>query len=325
MKRISLIVPMYNEEAMIPLFFVAIQHVMEQLPTYSFECIVVNDGSKDQTLNTLLAYQHRHDWLQVVTFSRNFGHEAAVTAGLNYANGDAIIVMDADLQDPPELIIQLIARWENGFDVVNAHRKSRRDDTFLKRFTARQFYKVINTMSGRVEIPQNVGNYRLISHRVLIELQRLPEKNRVFRILVPELGFKTCSVDFVRPKRQAGKTHYNWLSMIQLAIDGITSASTLPLRFATNLGLLISTGAFIYLVVVIIQWFLAPETTDGWSSLMVVMLFLGGIQLVFLGILGEYLGRIFIEVKERPMYHVEDFFPSRNMLSGSVRVSEDNL
>ncbi|MGL5531165.1 MAG: glycosyltransferase family 2 protein [Culicoidibacterales bacterium] len=314
MKKISLVIPMYNEEEVISLFFEAIEAVRGQLPQYQFECIIVNDGSKDQTLAILLAYQKRYNYLQVVTFSRNFGHEAAVAAGLNYATGDAIIVMDADLQDPPELIIELIAKWEEGYEVVNAKRQSRLDDSLMKRVTAAQFYKIINAMSGRVEIPINVGNYRLISRKVLVELQRLPEKNRGFRILVPELGYKSAEVGFVRPKRSAGKTHYNWLNMTQLAIDGITSASTIPLRFATNLGLLISGAAFIYLIIIIIQWFIQPTNPDGWSSLMVVVLFLGGIQLVFLGILGEYLARIFIEVKERPMYHVEQFYPAQGQI-----------
>ena len=306
MKKIDLVVPAYNEEAVIGLFFDKVLAVIDGIKNYEFNVIMVNDGSRDQTLNLLLAARTRDPRIEVVDLSRNFGHEAALAAGLQCASGDAVIVMDADLQDPPELMAEMLAEWEKGFDVVNARRSSRKEDSFLKRWTAKQFYRTINSLAGKVRIPENVGNYRLISARVVTLLNALPEKNRVFRVLIPYLGFATTEVQFVRPKRPAGLTHYNYTSMIRLAIDGITSATIIPLKFAVNVGFVIAAAGFFYMLYIIIQAIVARDAVQGWPSTMSIILFLGGIQLVFLGVIGEYIGRIFLEIKARPDHVIRE-------------------
>ncbi|MCW2277294.1 glycosyltransferase family 2 protein [Heliophilum fasciatum] len=307
MKKISIIVPMYNESQMVSIFFEQINHILNQLKNYETEIIAVNDGSHDTTYELLLSMKLKYSNIGVVNLSRNFGHEAAVSAGLHYATGDAIIVMDADLQDPPEIILQMVEKWEQGYDVVNAKRSSRDEDSLLKRWTAMKFYQLINHLSGKVYIPQNVGNYRLISRRILDELNALPEKNRVFRILVPSLGYRTTEIEFVRPKRAAGQTHYNWPSMIRLAIDGITSATTIPLKLATNIGLIVAFIGLSSILLIVYEALFTNKTVTGWASTVSIILFMGGIQLICLGVIGEYIARIFIEVKNRPVYHTESF------------------
>ena len=310
MKQVVLVVPAYNEEEALDGFFTAVTAVLDGMPDYSFRIILVNDGSKDGTLEKALAWRERDERIAVLDLSRNFGHEAALSAGLSAAGSlscaaagdscDAVIVMDADLQDPPSLIGQMLAKYEEGYDVVNACRNKRKADTLLKRFTAKGFYRTINALAGKVKIPENVGNFRLISRRVLDILNSLPEKNRVFRVLIPYLGFSTAEVDYERPARTAGRTHYSYTAMFRLAIDGITSATIIPLKFAVNTGFIVSGLGFLYLVIIIAQTLFTNTTVEGWASTMSVILFLGGIQLIFLGILGEYIGRIFLEVKNRP-------------------------
>ena len=306
MKKIDLVVPAYNEEAVIGLFFDRVLAVIDGIKDYSFNVIMVNDGSRDQTLKLLLAARARDPRIEVVDLSRNFGHEAALAAGLHCTTGDAVIVLDADLQDPPELIGEMLAEWEKGFDVVNARRSSRKEDSFLKRWTAKQFYRTINSLAGKVRIPENVGNYRLISARVVNLLNALPEKNRVFRVLIPYLGFATTEVQFIRPKRPAGLTHYNYSSMFRLAIDGITSATIIPLKFAINVGFVIAGAGFFYMIYIIVAAIVARDAVQGWPSTMSIILFLGGIQLVFLGVIGEYIGRIFLEIKARPDHVIRE-------------------
>jgi len=305
MKYVDLVVCAYNEQDVIDLFMKTVLEIADNLALYSFKIIVTNDGSKDATLEKLLAWHKKDKRVEVVNLSRNFGHEAALAAGLKVATGDAIIVMDADLEDPPELITELISKWNEGFDVVNAHRSSRKEDSFLKRWTAQRFYRTINSLSGKIHIPENVGNYRLISRRVLDILNALPEKNRVFRVLVPFLGFPTAEVSYARPKRPAGATHYNWNSMVRLAIDGITSATIVPLKFAINSGFILAAVGFLYMLWVIIQTLVWHGTAQGWASTMSVILFIGGMQMIFLGVIGEYIGRIFLEVKNRPDHVID--------------------
>lgn len=308
MKRIDLVVPAYNEEAVLDIFFSRVCAVLDNLPDYEFSLIMVNDGSTDQTLPLLLGARARDSRIAVVDLSRNFGHEAALAAGLCRSTGDAVIVMDADLQDPPDLIGDMISEWEKGFDVVNARRASRKEDTFFKRWTARQFYRTINRLAGKVRIPENVGNFRLVSARVVSLLNQLPEKNRVFRVLVPYLGFATTEIRYSRPKRPAGETHYNYNSMVRLAIDGITSATIIPLKFAINVGFIVAAAGFLYLLVIVLQAIITRDVVQGWPSTMSIILFLGGIQLVFLGVIGEYIGRIFLEIKGRPDNIVREYY-----------------
>ena len=206
---------MYNEEEMADRFFCTVNKIISEIKSYKFEIIAINDGSTDKTLSILKNNREKQLNIGIINFSRNFGHESALTAGLESANGDAIIVMDADLQDPPEIIPNMIDEWEKGFDVVNAKRSSRKEDSLLKRWTAKKFYSTVNKLSGKVKIPENVGNYRLLDRKIVDEVNSLPERNRVFRILIPYLGYKTTEIEFERPKRAAGTTHYNWKSMFE--------------------------------------------------------------------------------------------------------------
>jgi polyisoprenyl-phosphate glycosyltransferase len=305
MKIVSIVVPAYNEEAVLDEFFDRVLAVADGQPAYAFRIILVDDGSSDRSLEMALSWRGKDPRVAVLSLSRNFGHEEALAAGLEAALGDAAIVMDADLQDPPELILELLAKWEEGFDVVNAHRSSRREDSFLKRWTAREFYKTINSLSGKVPIPENVGNYRLISRRVIDLLNSMPEKTRVFRVLIPYLGFRTATVDYIRPRRVAGSSHYNYSGMTRLAVDGITSATTIPLQFAVKAGIVVSLVGFLYLAFIVLSALVHNTAVTGWASTMSVILFLGGIQLLFLGVIGVYIGRIFEEVKDRPGHIVQ--------------------
>lgn len=307
MKKISIVVPMYNEEKVVPLFFAEINRVLSLLTQYQFELVVVNDGSKDQTLTLLKAQQTKQPNLIIVNLSRNFGHEPAVAAGIKTATGDAIIPMDADLQDPPMLIAALLQQFEHGFEVVNAKRKGRHEDTFFKRFSAIKFYQLIAKLSGKIKIPQNVGHFRLISRRVADEVNRLSERNRVFRIEVPFVGFKTTEVLFDRPKRAAGETHYNLQSMMKLAVDAIASTTSVPLVWPVQVFLAVG---FLFAISVIGQIslliFLPMEATIHliWLATNIIVLMF---VLVFfiLSILSLYLSRVFIETQNRPFYVID--------------------
>ena len=313
MKKISLVVPMYNEEEMIPLFFEKMNEVLSQIKNYKFEYVLVNDGSRDDTLKMLKEQKKVQNNIKIVSFSRNFGHEAAVCAGFQNADGDAVIVMDADLQDPPEIISKMIEKYEEGYKVVNGKRVDRKKDSFLKRTTASMFYKVIKKLSGKIKVPENVGNYRLLDKEVVDHLSALPEKNRVFRVQVPYIGFKTCEVEFVRPERPKGETHYNYKSMFRLAMDSITSSSVAPLIWPMLFGL-IGCGIFgmlfiADLVLYIIQ--LADITFiprfNGLGFLILISIFLGvSIILVFMGIIGIYISKITTESQDRPVYIIDE-------------------
>ena len=307
MKKISIIVPMYNEEKVVKLFFAAMDDVLNNIKGYTFELVVVNDGSKDQTYSLLLEEQQHRKNLVLVNLSRNFGHEPAVAAGIATASGDALIPMDADLQDPPSLIVQLIEKFEEGYEVVNAKRKTRHEDTFLKRFTAIQFYKFIARLSGKVKIPQNVGHFRLISRRVADEVIRLTERNRVFRIEVPFVGFKTTEVLFNRPKRIAGETHYNLKSMVKLAIDSIASTTSVPLIWPTYVAIFwefIVGGSMITQLVLFLLGM--GDATLHIMWLIGNVLGLGFVLLFYvLAIVSLYISRVFIETQNRPFYVID--------------------
>ncbi len=313
MKKISIVVPMYNEEKVIPLFFAEINKVLATLPQYQFELVVVNDGSKDQTLSLLKAQQKNQSNLMIVNLSRNFGHEPAVAAGIKTATGDAIIPMDADLQDPPSLIGLLLQQFEDGFEVVNAKRKGRHEDTFFKRFSAIKFYQFIAKLSGKIKIPQNVGHFRLISRRVADEVNRLSERNRVFRIEVPFVGFKTTEVLFDRPKRAAGETHYNLQSMMKLAVDAIASTTSVPLVWPVQVFFAVGT---LFAISVIGQLslfiFLRMEPTIHLIWLATNIIVLMFVLLFFiLSILSLYLSRVFIETQNRPFYVIDQVISGR--------------
>ena len=313
MKKISLVVPMYNENEMIPLFFEKMNEVIASIENYRFEYVLVNDGSKDNTLELLKAQRTKQKNIKIVSFSRNFRHEAAVCAGFNNADGDAVIVMDADLQDPPEVIKEMLKKYEEGYKVVNAKRVNRKKDSFLKRTTASMFYKVINKLSGKINVPENVGNYRLLDKEVVNHLNALPEKNRVFRVQVPYLGFKTCEVEFVRPERPKGETHYNYKSMFRLAIDSITSSSVAPLKWPLLFGI-VGCGLFGVLFVVDLVLYIIQLTdytfiprVDTLGLLILISIFLGvSILLGFMGLIGLYISKLTSEAQDRPVFIIEE-------------------
>lgn len=314
MKKLSLIVPMYNEEEMIPLFFEKINEVLDQITDYNKEIVCVNDGSKDRTLELLKEYRKSNRNIHIVSFSRNFGHEAAVAAGFKCAEGDVMIVMDADLQDPPEVILDLLKEYKKGYKVVNAKRVDRKSDSFLKRKTAEAYYKVISKMSGKIKVPENVGNFRLMDREVVDIINALPEKNRVFRVLVPFAGFKTGTVEFVRAKRPKGETHYNYKSMFTLAGDSIVSSSVSPLKWSLNMSLIIGffsgAGLILDLILYLIHLCSSHGFMDGFgfSTLTIVLcIFLSlAVILLSLGIIGEYIARIMIDSQNRPVYIIEE-------------------
>lgn len=313
MKLISIVVPMYNEEKVVPLFFSAINDVLKSIPNYRFEIVVVNDGSKDQTLSLLKTQQGQQANLVIVNLSRNFGHEPAVAAGIKVAKGDAIIPMDADLQDPPSLIAALLKEFEAGYEVVNAKRKGRHEDTFFKRYSAIKFYQFIAKLSGKVKIPQNVGHFRLISRRVADEVNRLSERNRVFRIEVPFVGFKTTEILFDRPKRAAGKTHYNLKSMLKLAVDAIASTTSVPLVWPVQILVFVGVIFTLSVTTQIVLLFLLSlsETVHFIWLLANLILFLFVLLFFVLAILALYLSRVFIETQNRPFYVIDDIMTAQ--------------
>ncbi len=269
-----------------------------------YEIVFINDGSKDNTLNVLLNAKRNFKNIRIINFSRNFGKEAALTVGLDKARGEATIPIDVDLQDPPELIKDLVAKWREGYDVVLAKRADRTSDSFAKRVSADLFYK-LNGKISNVDIPNNVGDFRLMSKRVVEALKRLPENQRFMKGLFAWVGFKTTVIEYVREKREAGQSSFNGWKLWNFALDGITSFSTLPLRIWLYIGALVSFLSFLYGSFIILKTLIFGVDLPGYASLAVIMLFLGGIQLIGIGILGEYIGRIYSESKRRPSYIIE--------------------
>jgi len=304
--EISVVVPLYNEEPNIDYLFERLLLVLAQM-NIGYEIICVNDGSQDNTLKCLIEYHRRHPVIKIVNLSRNFGKEVALTAGIDYAGGAAVIPIDADLQDPPELIEQLVAKWREGYDVVYATRRSRQGESWPKRFTARSFYRTIGWMSP-VPIPRDTGDFRLLDRQVVEALKQMPERTRFMKGLFGWAGFKQTSVLFDREPRLNGTTTWNYWRLWNFAIDGITSFSFLPLKVWSYIGLVISFLAFLYATFLVIRTLIFGVDLPGYASLMVTVLFLGGIQLITLGIIGEYLGRVYEEVKGRPLYLVRDSY-----------------
>ncbi len=301
----SIVVPLYNEQEVLSETYRRLKAVMDSTGE-TYEVIMVNDGSHDQTAAMAKEICREDPAFKLINFSRNFGHQTAITAGMDYASGKAIVVIDADLQDPPEIIPDMIAKWKDGFEVVYGKRISRKGETFFKTFTARLFYRTLNRLTD-VKIPTDVGDFRLIDCKVKDALLKVPEHNRYVRGLISWLGFKQTAVEFVRDPRFAGETKYPLSKMIKLAVDGITSFSYKPLKLSVGIGAFLSAFSLIFaLTVVILRAFDISTMEPGWASLMVVMLFFFGIVLVMLGIIGEYIGRVFEEVKGRPLYIVSE-------------------
>ncbi len=297
---LSVVVPVYNEAEVIGAFYA---RATSALAALSFELVFVDDGSRDTSFQQLCGFAATDARVHVIKFSRNFGHQIAISAGIDFARGDCVVVIDSDLQDPPEVIPSMIDAWRQGSDVVYGVRSDRDGESAIKLITADLFYRLLGKVTN-IHIPQNVGDFRLMSRRVVDQLKQLREKDRFVRGLVSWVGFKQIGVTYHRDRRFAGETKYPFRKMVKFALDGIASFSTLPLQIATWMGYVSAGLAMLYLASVFAQKALG-YTVDGWATIMVAMLFMGSVQLICLGILGEYLGRIFNEVKPRPMYIVE--------------------
>ena len=300
---ISLVVPFYNEGEGVWYFHEAIVPIMEQIPGIVFEVVCVDDGSRDRTLEFLLEVAESDSRFRVLELSRNFGKEAALTSGIDAARGDAIIPIDADLQDPPEIIPLLIEEWRKGAEMVLAHRSDRRSDTFMKRKTAELFYRLHNRLSN-VKVPENVGDFRLMDRVVVDSLKQLPERQRFMKGLFTWVGFRTVSVSYVRKPRKTGSSKLSAWKLWNFALEGITSFSTAPLRVWTYIGSIGALFAFFYGSFIAVRTIVFGVDVPGYASLLVSILFIGSLQLISVGVLGEYIGRIYIETKQRPTYIV---------------------
>ena len=304
--KLSAVIPLYNEELNVGDLLQRLEQLFIHLDI-SYEIVCVNDGSRDSTLERLIRNHQSNPAIKVVNLSRNFGKEIALTAGIDYSEGDAVIPIDADLQDPPEVIESLIAKWLEGYDVVYAVRRSRQGESWLKRFTANAFYQVIGRMSA-LEIPRNTGDFRLLDRRVVEKLKLIPERTRFMKGLFSWVGFKQTAIYYDRAPRHKGQTKWNYWRLWNFAIDGITSFSQMPLKVWSYVGLVLAVFSLLYAAFLVVRTLVLGTDVPGYASLMVVLLSLGGIQILTLGILGEYLGRVYEEVKQRPLYLVRDIY-----------------
>lgn len=305
---LSVIVPAFNEAEVLPEFHRRLSKILDGLDLDG-EIVYVNDGSKDATADILYALQKGDSRVAVVDLSRNFGKEIAMTAGLDYASGDAVVVIDADLQDPPELIPELVRHWREGYDDVYARRSSREGESFIKRATAHLFYRLLHALSN-VDIPPDTGDYRLLSRRAVDSLKQLREQHRFMKGLFNWVGFERKEVFYKRGPRGAGKTKWNYWRLWNFALEGVTSHTTAPLRLASYLGMVVALFAFVYALFMVYDKLAHGNPVAGYPSLMVAILFLGGVQLITLGVIGEYLGRMFDESKRRPLYFVKNYAPA---------------
>ena len=301
---ISIVVPFFNEGGAINHFYSGMSPILSLNIGCNFEVICVDDGSTDSTLAELIELTKKDTRFRVLEFSRNFGKEAALSAGIDFANGDAVIPIDADLQDPPELIIKMVQLWKDGAEVVLAKRVDRSTDSFMKRKTASLFYKLHNKLSTSMRIPENVGDFRLMDRVVVDALKQLPERQRFMKGLFAWVGFKSVTVEYSRSSRSAGETKFSGWRLWNFALEGITSFSLVPLKIWTYFGLFGAFLAFLYASFIIIRTLIFGIVLPGYASLLVVVLFFGSLQLISIGILGEYIGRIYFETKNRPLYIV---------------------
>ena len=305
MKKVSVVIPMYYEEEVAEECYNRVSNCLKALKNYDYEIIVVNDGSKDNTLDILQNLAKNDIKLKVVSFSRNFGHQAAVTAGLKYTTGDVVVIIDADLQDPPELIIDMLKLWEAGNEVIYAKRKVRKGESKFKLFTAKTFYKILNGLSD-IEIPKDTGDFRMADRKVIDVINSLPEHNKFLRGLFSWVGFKQVPIEYERKERYAGKTKYPLRKMLKLAADGIISFSTKPLKIIGGIGIFSIIISFIVLVYSILSYiFDWNELMPGWTSLMVSITFFAGVQLLAIWMMSEYISRIYDESKRRPQYVID--------------------
>lgn len=304
MKKISFVLPVYNEEEGVEEFFTELdKECQKHKEKYDFEFIFINDGSKDSSPEKLTSLHNKDSRIKVINFARNFGHQIAISAGLDYVEADAAIIMDTDLQDPPSVAFQLIEKWEEGFEVVYAQRKTRKD-SFFKKLTAQAFYRILKNMT-EVNIPVDTGDFRLVDKKAIEAINKFREHSRFMRGLFSYIGFKQTAVLFDRAERFAGSTHYPLKKMLKLAMNGITSFSTVPLKLITQFGFFVSFLSFIGIAYAIFMRIFYPDiTVSGWTFMVISILFIGGIQMIMLGILGTYIGLIYTEVQGRPLYIV---------------------
>lgn len=305
-KTISVLIPAYNEEPVLEHLFTRLANLANDTKNYDFEFLFINDGSKDKTLDIIKDYAEKDPRVSFINLSRNFGKEIAMIAGFDYVRGDATVIIDADLQDPPELIPEMIKYWEEGFDDVYAKRRSREGEGWVKKFTSKQYYKTLQKVT-HVPIQEDTGDFRLLDRRVVEAIKQFRDTQRNAKAIFSWVGFHKKEILYDRDERAAGETKWNYLKLVNLAIDGITSFTTAPLRLSTYVGALVSLAAFLYLVFLVIRTILFGIDLAGYPSMMAVILFLGGVQLLSLGIIGEYVGRIFNETKQRPLYLIEEY------------------
>lgn len=306
MKKISILIPCYNEEASLPLLYNELVKLMNSHFNYAWEILMINDGSKDRTLEIIKNLRKKDNRICYVDLSRNFGKEKAMLAGFDYVTGDCMVIMDADLQHPPYIVNEMITKWEAGYDDVYAKRKSRGKEPWLRKQFSLLFYKILQKTT-KIEILPNVGDFRLLDRKCIESLKQLRETERYTKGMYCWIGYKKTAVEFEQQDRQAGQSSWNFLSLLSLAIEGIVSFTTFPLKIATLVGIFTSLCAFIYMIYVIIKAILFGDPVSGFPTLLSIMLFLGGIQLLALGIIGEYIGRIFHETKGRPVYIVREY------------------
>lgn len=306
---LSLVVPFFNEEDTIPAFFQRVIPCLETIAEIEFEIVCVNDGSGDRTLQMLIDMCERDCRVRAVDLSRNFGKEAAMSAGLAEAQGDIVVPFDADLQDPPEIIAEMVKKWREGYDVVLARRSDRAADTFLKRNSAHGFYRLHNKLAD-VKIPENVGDFRLVTREVVDVLNSLPESRRFMKGLFAWVGFRTAEVHYVRDARVAGQTKFSSWKLWNFAVEGITSFSTLPLRIWTYFGVLVATTSFLYAAYLVARTLVRGIDVPGYASIFVSLLFFSGVQMIGIGVVGEYVGRIYMESKRRPVYVIRTRYGS---------------
>lgn len=302
---LSVVVPVYNEELSAAESAKRLSRVLSELGC-RYELLFVNDGSTDKTLDVLKSERGRNPNIKIISLTRNFGHQMAITAGMDQAKGDAVITIDGDLQDPPELIEEMLEKWREGYDVVYARRIRRLGETIFKKWAAIFFYRLVSKVSN-VDIPVDVGDYRLMSRKALDAFNRIRERHRYIRGLVAWLGYKQAFVDYARDKRYAGKTKYSLMRMVNFSLDGISSFSNLPLRLVSFLGFLSALFAFFYILYALYVSLVLHTVVAGWTSVIIAVFFLGGVQLIGLGIIGEYLGMVHDESKGRPLYLVDEW------------------
>ncbi|WP_139924954.1 glycosyltransferase family 2 protein [Hymenobacter sp. DG01] len=302
---LSIVIPIYNEETNLPALYARVAQMLDAQPSWQAEVILVNDGSRDRSLELIRELAARDPRIHYITFSRNFGHQIAITAGLDLSKGAAVVVMDGDLQDPPELIPELYAKLREGYEVVYAKRRTRQGESMIKLFTAKMFYRLLASITS-VNIPLDTGDFRIVSRKVVKALKQMPEQNKFIRGQIAWIGYRQTYLEFDRSERASGEPGYTYSKLIRLALDGITSFSDLPLRIATIGGFTVSGVAFLVMLYAVYARFFLHNYGVGWPSIMVSVLFLGGVQLMAVGVIGEYVARLGANARQRPLYIIED-------------------